>query len=167
MLITQKISHITLSEPGKRMIDTLPLEWYEVNKRILHKRTLLGKEVVLRFLQDNPHLRQGDVLYEDNFMLIVVEILPCETIMIKPETHYDLAFLCYELGSKHLSLFYENGELLIPYDIKTYNLLQESGFQPICGIRQLTNQLKATNVYHHKSEDGFLHTIRKLASISD
>jgi len=63
MLVSEKIGNITNIEVNNRLIDYLPLEWYETNKRILHKRTQSGKEVTLRFLKESQKLTQGDIIY--------------------------------------------------------------------------------------------------------
>lgn len=164
MLITQKVSHIRLSEAGRRIVDTLPLQWYEASKRILNKRTVLGKELSLRFLKENQQLKNGDILYEDKNMLIVVEILPCETIHLEPESLYDLVFVCYEMGSKHFPLFYENGDLLIPYDKEIYNMLQQSGFKLNCETRQLIHQIKSKHEPYQRNDESFIAKLMQLTA---
>src|SRR5215204_4522972 len=130
MVIKEKIGNLSSFADEGRAIDRLPLEWYECNKKILHKKTGSGKEVILKFLNQTQGLQQDDVLFADNESLIVVEVLVCDTIVIKPTSIYDMAFVCYEIGNKHLPLFYENEVLSIPYDAPTLRILQASGLQP-------------------------------------
>src|SRR5688500_9824549 len=104
MLIREKIGNLSSFADEGRSVDRLPLEWHECNKRILHKKTRGGREVVLKFLKEAQHLQQDDVLYADEQCLIVVEVLPCEIIVLKPSTMFEMAFACYEIGNKHLPL---------------------------------------------------------------
>src|SRR5689334_33683 len=100
MLIKEKIGNLSSFYDKGRVVDRLPLQWYECSKRILHKKTQSGREVVLKFLNETMHLQQDDVLFADDQYLIVVDVVPCEAIVLKPTTMYEMAFVCYEIGNK-------------------------------------------------------------------
>lgn len=151
MLIKEKKGNIKAAEASNRLIDYLLLEWYETNKRILHKRTLGGKELVLKFLKEGQQLTEGDILYEDEESLIVIQIKPCETIVLTPKNLYETAYMCYEIGNKHLPLFFENDQLLIPYETPIFRMLQASGLQPLKEDRKLLHPLK-TSVTPHRHD---------------
>ena len=106
MLIKHKIGTLQTIEAGHQKIDLLPLHWYETAKRILHKRTIAGREVILKFLKEGPQLSQDDVLYADEQEIIAVDIQPCDVIAIRPQSMYEMALIAYEIGNKHLPLFY-------------------------------------------------------------
>src|SRR5688572_2191042 len=82
MLIQQKLGSIDSLAINSRIIDILPLEWYETNKRILHKKTREGKEVVMKFLKEDPDFKQDDVIFQDELFVIMIEIQPCEAIVV-------------------------------------------------------------------------------------
>lgn len=165
MLIKEKRGHLSTFKENGLVIDRLPLEWYECSKRILHKRTAGGREVVLKFLKEAQHLQQDDVLYADEQCLIVVDVLPCEAIVLKPTTMYEMAFVCYEIGNKHLPLFYGDDRLLIPYDPPTFQLLQASGLKPERQMQKLENQLRTTVLPHgHSGGESLFSKILKLTS---
>lgn len=65
----------------------------------------------------------------------------------------EMASVCYEIGNKHLPLFYYNSELLIPFDAPLYHMLSASGYKPVRQTRKLLNQLKTT-VNPHVNTDG-------------
>src|SRR4030095_16598542 len=100
MIIREKIGSIEEIEIKGRVVDYLGLEWYETNKRILHKKTNNGKEIILKFLNGNQNLTEGDVVYENEQSIIVISIKPCEVIVIKPASMYEMAYVCYEIGNK-------------------------------------------------------------------
>lgn len=156
MLIQQKIAALDAIVLANRTIDYLPLEWYETSKRIMRKRTQNGQEVALKFLAENPRLTQGDVLYEDSQTVIVVEVLPCDALVIKPASMHEMASICYEIGNKHLPLFYENDSLLAPYDAPLFRLLTASGYAVERQQRQLLHPLNTSVSPHAHTESGSL-----------
>lgn len=148
MIIKEKLGNLTSFSDEGRVIDRLPLEWYETGKRILHKRTGAGREVIMKFMKEAQTLEQDDVLYADDRLLIVVEITPCDAIVLRPSTMYEMAFVCYEIGNKHLPLFFEDDALLIPFEAPIFRLLQAQGLNPEQGKRKLLHQLRTTVSAH-------------------
>jgi urease accessory protein len=159
MVIREKIGNINSYGTVSKEIDWLPLEWHEYNKRILHKKTLSGKEVVMKFIQENQQLTQGDILFEDDSCLIVVDITECDAIIMKPGSIPEAANICYEIGNKHLPLFYCNDEFLVEYDAPLFRLLEKNGHNISTGKRKLMNPLKTTVAQHmHINDSEFLFT---------
>jgi len=169
MIIKEKIGSLKEIDINDRVTDYLELEWYETTKRILHKKTNAGEEVVLKFLNGSQNLTEGDVVYEDEQSLIVISIKPCEVIVIRPNSMYEMAYVCYEIGNKHLPLFYENDELLVPYEAPLFKMLQASGFDLIKEERKLLNQLKTSVMPHGHSgkEKSLFSKILQLTSSND
>lgn len=147
MLIQQKSGNLS-SYPTDKQIDWLQLQWHESQKRILHKKTRAGTEVVMKFLRENQHLTQGDIIYEDATTIIAIDIQPCETIVINPKTTFEMATVCYEIGNKHLPLFYQDNELLIAYEAPLFNLLVSLEYAVKKENRKLINPLKTSVASH-------------------
>ena len=120
MLVKEKLGNINFFAISNRKIDYLLIEWYEATKRILHKKTIAGIDVTMKFLNENPQLSEGDVVYEDDFNIVVIEITPCDAIIIRPRTMFEMAAICYEIGNKHLPVFYEEEELLVAFEAPLY-----------------------------------------------
>jgi urease accessory protein len=151
MIATEKLGPLSSFDLHGREIDLLPLEWHELGKRILHKRTQSGREVTLKFLAAAQNLQQDDVLHAEEDLLIAVDVIPCEAIMLQPQTMYAMALVCYEIGNKHLPLFYENETLLLPFDAPVYRMLQASGLNPVVAKRKLVHPLKTSVLPHAHS----------------
>lgn len=117
MLIENKIGNLSTIPVDGKSIDWLMLEWYETGKKIIRKKTSSGRELSLKLLNANTELNEGDILLNEAGVLTVVSIIPCDCIVIKPSTFIETASLCYEIGNRHLPLFYEEGLLLTPSDI--------------------------------------------------
>jgi urease accessory protein len=144
MIVKQKLGNIGCFEIGDRTIDTVLVEWYETTKRIMHKRTAGGMEIMIRFMAEGQVLSEGDILWADDNNLIVVAIEPSDTIVIQPRSMYQMASLCYEIGNKHLPLFYDHDDILVPFDAPLFRLLSVAGYEVSRETRKLFNPLKTT-----------------------
>ena len=151
MLIKEKLGNLQTLSLNKRKIDLLPIEWYEATKRILHKQTKSGQTVTIKFLQGNPDLKEGEILWMDETYIIAVEIIPCACIVMTPGSMRNASSLCYEIGNKHLPLFYEGDELIVPYEAPLFNLLKASGYPVRVEERKLQNALKTSVLPHSQT----------------
>ncbi|MDB5248464.1 MAG: ureE [Segetibacter sp.] len=165
MIIKQKIGNIKSFDLGSRSIDIVSLEWYETNKRIIHKKAKSGREIVMKFMNEGQALTEGDVLWQDETSLVVVEISPCEVISIQPSSMYHMASLCYEIGNKHLPLFYHQDEIMVPYEAPLFNLLSAAGHKPVRQNRKLLNALKTT-VSPHTTTDNKQSLFSKILQLT-
>ncbi len=164
MLIQEKNGHLNDSQVGGRMLDWLELEWHEAGKRILRKRTIGGRELSLKFLSENPKHSQGDILFQDKALIIAVRIQECRCLVIQPESMLQVASVCYEIGNKHLPLFYESDQLLIPFEQPLLNLLIAQGYKVTEEQRQLLQPLSTSVVGHAHGGETLFSKIMKLTS---
>jgi urease accessory protein len=163
MLIQQKNGNISSIAVNNKTIDWLPLEWYETTKRVQRKLTQTGREISLKFLKENPSLSQGDILYEDETTIIAVDIIVCDVLVIQPASLFQMASVCYEIGNKHLPLFFENDEVLVPFEMPLYRLLLAHGYAVKQDKRKLLHPLK-TSVTPHSHGDSLFSKIMQLTN---
>jgi len=140
------------------------LDWYETNKRILHKKTVLGRDISMKFLNENPQLGVGDIVYEDDFSLIAIDIKECDAIVIRPASMYEMAAVCYEIGNKHLPLFYQDEEIVVAYEVPLFALLTAGGYNIEQAKRKLIQPLKTTVTPHGSSSNSLFNRIMKLTT---
>ncbi len=145
MLVKNIITSIEDRDFSDYKIDYLPLEWYELNKRVQRKVTSLSTDISLKFLSESVMLKQGDVLHidQETKTAIVVSVLSCEIIVLSPQTMLEMATICYEIGNKHMPLFINNNELLLPFEAPMYKWLQSAGYSPKKEEGKLVNRLKS------------------------
>lgn len=129
-MIVSKALYTFDERPSQKSVDKLLIEWFQAEKRIQRLTTASGQDIAIRFLGKSQRLKHGDVLYEDAFKVIVVEVIPCDVIQLKSENIYQLAQAAYEIGNKHLPLFWQKQSLMLPYDKSTLEWLSSSGFKP-------------------------------------
>ena len=163
MLVQNKIGNLSNYNSNKP-IDWLQLEWHETRKRILRKQTTFGKDISIKFLNENPDLTEGDILYEDDKGIIAVSVLPCDCIVIKPLNMFEMASVCYEIGNKHLPLFYEDESLLVPFDAPLMKLLSVLGYDVKKENRKLLKPLKTTVAPHSDGSNSLFSKIMKLTN---
>ncbi|THU40614.1 urease accessory protein UreE [Niastella caeni] len=164
MLIQQKKGNLSSFNLNNRGIDWLQLEWYETSKRILRKQTQAGNDVALKFLDKNPALTQGDVLYEDETIIVAIDIVPCEVLVIKPTNLFEMASVCYEIGNKHLPLFFEKDEVLVPFEMPLFRLLSSQGYAIKQDRRKLLYPLKTTVAPHAHSNSSLFSKIMQFTN---
>ena len=151
MLITE-ISRNRKNEQINKRCDLLSIEWYESTKRIQRLRTAEGMDIAVRLLGRTSCLQDGDILYEDAEKVVLVTIIPCEVIKVMATDFLQVAFVCSEIGNKHLPLFVEADELLMPYERSMFEWLIRHGYQPERCHRQLLQPLNANvDPKHHQS----------------
>ena len=159
MLIKEKQGNLSTVPINNRDIDWLCIEWYEAKKRLMHKQTSSGLTVSTKFLQDNPDLKEGDILWMDEKTVIVIEIKTCKCIVITPGNIMNASAVCYEIGNKHLPLFYEGQDLLVPYDEPLYHLLKRS-FTVSVQDRKLINALKTSVLPHISTRNNIFNDLQ-------
>jgi urease accessory protein len=167
MLVQRKIGNIDSFKIENRTIDWLLLQWYEASKRIQRKRTNAGREILLKFTNENPALTQGDILYESGEFIIVVDIAPCDCLVIEPRNMFEMASVCYEIGNKHLPLFFENNSLLVPFEQPLFRMLAAQGYQIAKETRKLLQPLRTTVSPHAHANQSLFSKIMKLTTSNE
>lgn len=104
--------------------DFLELEWYEVNKSVMKRRTRAGLDVQLERKEKEP-LSDGCLLYMDSERSIRVSIRPCLCILLQSESIRTIGQFCYDVGNRHLPIFqFEAHGVAVSYDGRLYQALQ-------------------------------------------
>ncbi|MBC9932319.1 urease accessory protein UreE [Chitinophaga qingshengii] len=154
----------TLSLEG-RTIDPLLLEWFETTKRIQRKHTQQGMEIAIRFLKEGQRLRIGDILYMDDNRAVVVDIIPSDAIVVTPRSLLEMGSVCYEIGNKHLPVFIQDDQVLMPFEEPIFRWLQAGGYDTVKAHTKLTNLLNA-NVQPHSHGNGGSSLFSKIMSLA-
>jgi len=154
MIISEKPKQID-QQHNKKMTVWIDFDWFETHKRIQHKTARDGQTFRLKFLKENPNLRAGDLLYENDSNAYYIHILPCECLVVVPKSNFETASICYEIGNKHLPLFYEDDTLLVPFEKPLFHQLKAMGFDVFKSEKSLLTPLKTTVAPHGESKSLF------------
>ncbi len=169
MLIDKIIGNSSEFDIAGYKLDYIQLEWYELNKRIQRKSTTSGVEVAMKFMGENIALKDGDILYcsAETKEAIVVEVLTTKAIVISPTTMQEMATVCYEIGNKHMPLFIDGDDIMLPYEAPMFKWMESAGYNPMEQQRKLCRRLKSNDSshshshshgdHHHSHGDGHHH----------
>lgn len=127
MIIEKIVGNLADMDIGGLERDDVYIEWYEVEKKVLHKTSAGGIEIGIRNSGDCP-LHDGDILYKDDRKVFVLNILETYCVVLKPKTMAEMGKACYEMGNRHAPLFIEKDELLTPFDEPLLTFLIKCGF---------------------------------------
>jgi len=153
MVCREIIGNIDTYDVGTKHIDKLSLEWFELTKRIMRKKTEKGRDVAIKFLKEGQRLHEGDIIQEDEDHIVIVSVLPCDSIQISPRNIVEMGTVCYEIGNKHLPVFIQDEKVLVPYEKPLEKLLIATGYDVEKRHCKLLNMLKA-NIGHSHSNQG-------------
>ncbi|MGY0036588.1 urease accessory protein UreE [Pedobacter sp. NJ-S-72] len=168
MIVQEIIGNKSGYEISGLKIDLLELEWYETTKRIQRKKTKSGMEIAIRFVREGQRLRQDDILYIDTEKVVLIDIIPCEAIVLSPETLLEMGTVCYEIGNKHMPLFIQDNKVMMPFEMPMFRWLEASGYRPEKQVVKLFHLLKSNVEPHGHSGNTSLFTkILNLASTKE
>ena len=141
MLITEKIGNVNFFNVNNRKVDYLMLEWHETNKMVLRKQTIAGLTVVIELNSENQPLAEGDIIYEDDFKIIVIDLNECDAIVLRPKSMLEMGRICNEIGEKQQQVFYQSDEILIAFDAALFRSFSLAGYDISRGKRKLVTPL--------------------------
>lgn len=139
-----------------KQIDYIDLEWHELNGKIHRVQSRMGRDIGIRLgdevLQNG--LRDGDILYEDEELLFVVNVQPFDMlkIFVQPGHADSIARVCYEIGNTHAALFFgdTHQEFLTPYSEPLKRLLEKiPGVSAVCEKRKPDFDARISSGAHH------------------
>jgi urease accessory protein len=108
---------------GGRDGDVVDVAWHEC-RNALKKRSRGGEEIrVLLPAGQTPH--HGDVVFEDGRRIIVIEVSPCDTIVVRPASIRDAAAIALELGNLHAPTQITETEIIFIEDQSAMQVLEK------------------------------------------
>ena len=117
MLCEQVLGKLEDLDVSGKTVEYVDIEWHEAFKKIHKKITDQGREVGIRMDDSilSRGLFQGDVIYQDETVIVAVNTPPCEIIEIAlaPGHEKMAAKVCYEIGNRQAPLFWGEKDTFI------------------------------------------------------
>ncbi len=148
MILTEVLGNLRDMAIQENLIERVPLEWFELDKRLLCKTTDKGNEIGIA-IDGNQRLQHGDILYLGSKKVITVEVLPAKAIVLEPESMQETAFICYQLGNRHAPLYISGVQVLVPFDPTIEELFRRLDIPVKIEARRLEHGLRAETHHHH------------------
>lgn len=104
-MIVQEILGNRADMPAEQLTgrteDHVVLDNEQLLKRVQRLTTVSGRDIGLR-LATNQELRDGDIVYLDDDVVITVQAAATDVLIIAPTTLERMAFVAHSLGNRHL-----------------------------------------------------------------
>ena len=112
------------SPPRQR--DELEIRWWELDRRALRKTTRSGRHVRV-LLPLGQALADGDVLFDDGAVLIVLRVAPAEVLVVRPRDATEMGIVALVIGNLHAPAEVIGWQILIAPDGPVEAALRELG----------------------------------------
>jgi urease accessory protein len=109
-------------------MDLVDIHWHELNLRALRRRSRGGLTVRI-ILPADQRLEHGAVLACDGTGSVVINLLPCDALVIRAESPAQSAQIAYALGNLHLPAEISDVEISLPASEATQAALGRLGIQ--------------------------------------
>lgn len=141
-------------------MDYLELDWFDLDKGVLRRNTVTGREIGFKNRQAVP-LRTGDVLYHDAKICIVVRVLPCLCLFIHPRNSLEMAKVCFDIGNRHVPIAIKSAdEVVVAYEAPLHHLFQKQGYQ-VDQSEAVLEQLQTLKIHQWTRTTKFRVTLAK------
>jgi urease accessory protein len=117
-------------------IDIVDLAWHELDQRALACRSRSGRTVRI-VLPHDQRLEHGAVLLREGSNQLVVNLLPCQSLVIEPPSATELAEAAYAIGNLHVPAQIEAGRIVLPADLATEAALGRLGISYQVRLRRI------------------------------
>lgn len=147
MIIVEKIV-ITQKRTTPSERDLVRLDWEARQKCRQRLKTEAGRDIGLA-LPTGTRLSPGDVLYRDADIEIVVEGKPEKVFALRPEKREPFGLICYQIGNLHRPIGFDDGAILVPYELVLEKQLTRLGFTYTVEERIFTGALQQSQSHAH------------------
>lgn len=115
MIVQTIIGNVKKQQVDAEKLEWIELDWEELSKRILRKRTDKGREIAIS-LEDDAHLHFGDIVYQDDTAVIAVRTKLEPAYVITPKSLKEMGKVSWELGNRHTPCLVEENEIVVRFD---------------------------------------------------
>src|SRR5699024_9629451 len=123
--IKGNIANLAQNEKNKH-VEKVFLENSDLVKRIERDTTEHSNVISIR-LKVAIDLQYGDILYQDDRNMIIVDVNSEDLLVIKPRTVQEMGDIAHQLGNRHLPAEFTETEMLVQYDYLVESLLKDLG----------------------------------------
>jgi urease accessory protein len=149
VILEARVGHVSTHSLDGRTVERIRLSSDDLAKRLLRVTTEAGREVGIR-LPEGTELTDGDILWMDEQVAIVIDILPEELLVVAPRSLREMGEVAHQLGNRHIPVQFTDDLLLVQYDYLVERLLQELEVPYRRETRKVTRPFRHVG-HHHGS----------------
>ncbi|ACI59853.1 urease accessory protein UreE [Ureaplasma urealyticum] len=106
-------------------IENIHLTSDDVLKRVIIISSDQNVEYGIR-LEEDKKLRDGDILYKDDYKLVVIRLELSDVLIITARTIGEMAQIAHNLGNRHMPAQFTETQMIVPYDYLVEQYLQDN-----------------------------------------
>ena len=161
MIIVEKVlGNICEFDTSKVTVDKIMLDHHDMSKPH-QKMKSEGGETVAVSLPHGENMFCGAVLYKEEEKIIVVDLLPEDALVIRPQGNMQWAKAAFNIGNMHHPAYLHDDCIVIPYDAILENLIKGIGVPYERCQRQLNgeraNHVVGGHSHSHSHDHGHHH----------
>ena len=147
MILKEILGNVKDFDTKGKAIDKVKISADDRLKRVVRLTSDNGVDIGLN-LSTETILNDGDVLAEDENSVFVLECLPQDVLVIKPEDIVTMAFAAHSIGNRHAPAVFEQGAMIIEYDYLIAQWLDEHNIPFTRENLVVSNPLKHASHHH-------------------
>lgn len=127
MIIEQVVGNIdNISDEtlNKLHLENVFVESSNLVKKVQRVVTDHGREIGI-CLNQQKDLSPGDILYMDEHDIIVLNVIPDDLLIIRPNSLRQMGDIAHKIGNRHIPAQFDEIEMLVQYDYLVEELLQQ------------------------------------------
>ena len=94
-------------------------------------------------------MRENDILFEDEELVVVVAAIPEDVLVLHAESEIEMGRLCYQVGNRHAPICVQDGRVLTPYDSVLEEYFVKMGVRCEKTKESFTHDFGAFHSHHH------------------
>ncbi|MDD3168071.1 MAG: urease accessory protein UreE [Eubacteriales bacterium] len=136
MIAEKVLGNLRDAEQGTRRIDRVRLTHDEIAKPHQKVTTESGRIIGIS-LPEGEHLHNGDILYQDGSVIIVIDLKEEEVFEIRPKNNMEWAKAAFNVGNMHQRAYLYHDCIRAPYDSVLEKMMEILGVDYSREIRKL------------------------------
>jgi urease accessory protein len=142
------LGNVAVFDPGVEVVDELELTAEERERPHRRVRSKGNRELMIS-LPRGEELHDGDVVYLDGEVAVVVVAAPEDVLEARPRTTREWALASYQLGNMHRPARFVEDAILTPYDALTEEALRGLGVPARRVMRGVVGERPGAVIHHH------------------
>lgn len=103
-------------------IDFLSLQWYEVNRTVIKRKTEGGRAISLSRFPGTP-IHDDEIVHTTDSLVVKARIEPCICIVLHADDIATIGSFCFDVGNRHLPIFCIEDKIVVSYDGRLFQAL--------------------------------------------
>jgi urease accessory protein len=149
-VVAEVLGKLADFDPGVEKVDELELTAEDRERAHRRVRSKGNRELIIS-LPRGAELHDGDVVYVDHGVAVVVVAAPEDVLEVSPRTTREWALAAYQLGNLHRPARFLADAILSPYDGSIQEVLCGLGLRARRVRRGLVGERYGAVVHHHHS----------------